>query len=313
MKHTILVLALIAASATPVLADWSPKGPIKMMIAFRAGGGADTQARLLAEDLKARHGWKVVPVNVTGAGGAKMAAALKKEPADGLSIGIAVIETFAYNLQATRRPGYRRSDFRYLATITGTQMGLIAKASRGWKTLADVIEAAKSGKKITAGAMSPKLADGLYVIGKANGVKFSTVMVKGGKGGLNGVFADDLDIAWAAGVQTKGVKSGDLVNLVSAEAGPLRISPDAPPLSTFNVPFTFGSKFVVVAPAKIPEAARKTYARAIAAIVNDPKSKVNRFVSRAFSGPDVVTGAALEKLVDEKYDAAAALLDESSK
>ena len=103
--------------------------------------------------------------------------------------------------------------------------------------------------------MSPKLADAAYVIGKANGVEFTTVMVKGGKGGLNGVVADDLDVAWAAGVQTPGVKAGDLVNLVSAETSPLRISPDAPMLEQYNVPFTFGVQFMVIAPAGLDEAA----------------------------------------------------------
>ena len=31
-----------------------------MMIAFKAGGGADTQARMIAEELEARHGWKII-------------------------------------------------------------------------------------------------------------------------------------------------------------------------------------------------------------------------------------------------------------
>ena len=39
-----LGIAVSAVSATA--ADWTPPGPIKLMIAFAAGGGADTQARL---------------------------------------------------------------------------------------------------------------------------------------------------------------------------------------------------------------------------------------------------------------------------
>ena len=241
-----------------------------------------------------------------------MAAELKDEPADGLSIGIAVTETFAYNVQATRKPGFERDDFKYIATITGTQMGLIAKASRGWKDLGDVIAAAKGGQKITVGAMSPKLADGAYVIAKNNDIDLPVVMVKGGKGGLNGVVADDLDIAWAAGVQTKGVESGDLVNLVSAETGPLRISPDAPLLKEFNVSFTFGVKFIVVAPAGISDEIREAYAKVISDIVNDPESKVNAFITKAFSGPDVLTGAELDTHIEQAYEGAGALLDASA-
>lgn len=291
--------------------DWKPKGPVRMLVAFRAGGGADTLGRLLAEELAARRGWVIVPENLTGKGGATMATALKKEPADGLSIGVAVTGTFDYNIRALRDPGYMRDDFDYLSTLTGSQMAIIAKADRGWRTLADVIAAAKSGEKITFGAMSQKLADGTHVLGRANGVDFATVMLKGGKAGLNGVIADDLDLAWAAGVQTANVLSGDVVNLVSAEETPLRVSPDAPQLAEYGVPFTFGTKFIVVAPAGLPEATKAAYEEAIREILQDPDSSLALFAAKAFSGPEVVQGAALRALIDAGFDAAGALLEAS--
>ena len=40
------------ALATSAMAEWTPPGPIKLMIAFAAGGGADTQARMIAEELE---------------------------------------------------------------------------------------------------------------------------------------------------------------------------------------------------------------------------------------------------------------------
>ena len=50
----IATLGLLVASSSSVLAEWKPSGPIKLMIAFAAGGGADTQARLIAEALEAK-------------------------------------------------------------------------------------------------------------------------------------------------------------------------------------------------------------------------------------------------------------------
>ena len=38
MKSVLTALCLVAASSAAA-ADWTPPGPIKMMIAFRAGGG----------------------------------------------------------------------------------------------------------------------------------------------------------------------------------------------------------------------------------------------------------------------------------
>lgn len=307
-----LALTISALGAQAQAQEWEPTGPIKMMIAFRAGGGADTMGRLLAEELSARRGWEIIPENVTGKGGATMAVALKGEPADGLAIGVTVSEATTYNVQATRNPGYALDDFDYISTISGSQMGIIAKADRGWTNLGDVIAAAQAGEKISFGAMSQKLADAAYVIGKNNGVEFTTVMVKGGKGGLNGVVADDLDVAWAAGVQTAGVKAGDLVNLVSAENGPLNVSPDAPLMAAYSVPFTFGVKFIVVAPSGLPDDVKATYEAAVAEVLNDPESKLSQFVTKAFSGPELIQGDALTAYMQEGYEAAGALLDASS-
>ena len=91
-KTGIVMAALAASITTATAAEWSPSGPIKLMIAFRAGGGVDTQARMIAEDLQARHGWKIIPENLAGKGGAVMARALITEPADGLTIGMTVSE-----------------------------------------------------------------------------------------------------------------------------------------------------------------------------------------------------------------------------
>ena len=311
-KPLALATMLAVTGTASQAADWQPSGPIKMMIAFRAGGGVDTQARLLAEELSARQGWEVIPENVAGKGGVTMANALSEEPADGLTLGMLVTESLTYNLLATRGAKISHEDFTAIATTTGTQLALFAKKSRGWENFGDVVAAVKNGEKITVGSMSPKLADVLYLLGKANDVEFTNVMVKGGKGGLNGVVADDLDIAWGAGPQTKGVKAGELVNLISAESDPLAASPGTPKLADYGVPYEFGTKFLLVAPAGLPDEAREAIATAVAEIVNDPDSKLNEFVSKAFSGPEAITGAELDALMDASAASAGALLDASS-
>ncbi|WP_162798665.1 tripartite tricarboxylate transporter substrate-binding protein [Sulfitobacter sp. SK012] len=309
LKTMVAAVAIAAAGATTAIAEWQPSGPIKLMIAFRAGGGVDTSARLLAEELSARHGWEIIPENVDGRGGAAMAAALKDEPADGQSIGMTAMDSLAYGVLATKNPGFGTDDFTYLSTVTGTQAGLIAKSSRGWKTLADVIAAAKAGEKITAGAMSAKLADALYLIGEANGIELTTVMVKGGQGGLNGVMADDLDIAWAAGPQTKGVQAGDLVNLVSAIGKPLNVSPDAPLLSEYGVEFVFGTMFGVIGPANMDAEAREAIQDAIAEVVNDPSSKLSNYISKAFGGPEAIKGADFDAFMQKASAEAEKLIE----
>ena len=87
--------------ATPAFADshgWSPDGPITMMIAFAAGGGADGQARALAEDIEAATGWEIVPEQVTGNSGLNLVNQINGAPGDGTAIGMIVTETLGYNM-----------------------------------------------------------------------------------------------------------------------------------------------------------------------------------------------------------------------
>ncbi|MGJ7498032.1 Bug family tripartite tricarboxylate transporter substrate binding protein [Variovorax sp. RT4R15] len=63
-----------------------PTKPITMIVGFAAGGGTDTAARLLAQDLAVELGQSVVVDNRAGAGGMIGAAAGAKAPADGYTL-----------------------------------------------------------------------------------------------------------------------------------------------------------------------------------------------------------------------------------
>jgi tripartite-type tricarboxylate transporter receptor subunit TctC len=307
------LLSVAGPGATSQAAEWKPAGPIKLMIGFRAGGGTDTQSRLIAEELEKRRGWKIIPENVAGKGGVVMSRKLMKQPADGLSIGMAVTESYGYNMIASKKTGYKVSDFTFLTTTTGSNMGIYAKVSRGWKTIADVVAAVKGGKKISIGTMSPKLADGAFLLGEALGIKFNIVTgLRGGKGIMNALVADDIDIGWGAGIQTKGVRAGRFVNLASGEIKRLKMSPNAPTMTELGVPFDFGAKFVFVAPAGISADARATLTGAIQEIVRDPSTKASQFINRSYSGPDLISGAALDAFIENGIEASRTLLKVAS-
>jgi len=304
--------AIILIGATSAVADWKPSGPINLMIAFRAGGGADTQSRLIAEELEARHGWKVIPSNVTGGGGAVLARKLKDQPADGLTIGMAVTTTVGYAMMAAKNPGYSAEDFTYLTTTAGFQMGIVALSSRGWKDSGDVVKEAKAGKPIRFGVMSPYLEDVTYLFGRELGVDFRIVMLKGGKGVMNALNAGDIDVGWGAGIQTKAVKAGTMVNLASGNAEPLKISPDAPLITDMGSKYATPGYFMLIAPAGVPDAARNSIAEAIAEIVSDPATKAGAFLDKGFGGAVVLQGAELQAFIDEQAAAAEQILAEAS-
>ncbi len=301
---------MMAVSA--IAADWTPPGPIKLMIAFRAGGGADTQARLIAEALASKLGWKFIPEQVTGKGGLNMAAALKDQPNDGTAIGMGVTETFGYNMAAAPNAGLKPSDFTGLTTTAGFQMGVVSLASKGWNSFDDVVAAAKGGEQLRFGVMSPRLADLAYLLGKAQGIDFNIVSVKGGKAVMDGVNAGDLDLGFMAGIQAKGVAAGDLVNLASALSTPLTQTPDAPTFADLGVEYDSDGYFVFVGPAGMPADARDALASAIAEVAADEASKAGGIIKKAFGGAATITGDELTALLEAGYSSAGQLMEVAS-
>ena len=305
----VCVTLITFVGTSVALAEWSPNGPITMMIAFRAGGGADTQSRLIAEELENRRGWKIIPQQVTGKGGVNLLRKIKDQPNDGSVIGIVVTESLGYNLLAAKNAGMTHKDFTNLTTTAGFQMGLVAKTSMGWDTMHDAIAAAKSGERLRLGAMSPRLADLAFVLGEANGIEFDIVMAKGGKGVMNAINAGDVDLGFVAGIQNKGVKAGELVNLASALSTPLTLTPDAPLLSDLGLTqFNSDGYFLFVGPKDMPADARDAIANAIADIVSDSGTKANQMISQAFGGPVVIKGDELDTLITKGVESSEALM-----
>ena len=312
LKTGAAALGIVAATALGATAeDWKPAGPVKLMIAFAAGGGADTQARLIAEELEATLGWSFIPEQVTGKGGLNLAAAMKSEANDGTVIGMAVSETLGYNMAASNS-GMTPADFTPITTTAGFQMGVVARSDKGWNTMADVVAAAKSGQDIRFGVMSPRLADLAYLLGKAQGVDFNIISVKGGKAVMNGVNAGDMDIGFMAGIQAKGVAAGDLVNLASALKAPLVQTPDAPTFADLGVEFSADGYFMFMGPAGMPDDARAALANAIKGVVENPETKAGGLIKKAFGGASVIMGGDLDSMVASDYASAGDLLKAAS-
>lgn len=306
-----LAAAVIAVSGTASMAqDWVPPGPIKLMIAFAAGGGADTQARMIAAELEAAKGWSVIPEQVTGKGGLNAVNALSSEPGDGTAIAMIVTESLGYNASAAGIDG--PASATPITTTAGTEMAVVALSSKGYKTLGDVIDAAKSGTEIRFGAMSPALADLAYVIGKENGVDFNVITVRGGRAVMDGLNAGDMDIGFGAGIQAKGVAAGDMVELASAKSSALAGTPDAPMLSDYNVSFTNDTMFLIAGPPNMDPTARAAIAAALTDVLNTDGSEAAGFITKGFGGVKMLQGDELTALIQDGYAQAGALLEASA-
>lgn len=313
MKRFVRTCAIfVSLAVVPVAAaaeDWTPPGPITLMIGFAAGGGADTQARLIAAGIEDKTGWTILPQQVTGNSGLNLAKQLSTAPADGTVIGMVVSETLSYNAVREGDPSLQAENFTSLATSAAFQMGLIAMADGRFSTWDKVKSEAEAGTPIRFGVATERQADIAYHFGLETGIPFNLVTVAGGAEIMNGVRAGDFDIGWVAGAQARAVESGEIVNIATAIPTPLAESPDAPSISDLGSKFHLDGYFMFMAPKGIPEEARAALSQAIADVVTDANSEAGALVQRSFGGPAVLTGVELEAYIADGVQASSQLLE----
>jgi len=295
MKRLIPFIAALALFAGPAHAEWAPKGPIKFWIGFGAGGGTDTQARALAEELQALKGWRIIPENKAGGGGAVMAAQLKNEPADGQTVGLAINTTFDF--ATIGNDNISIDDFTYITMTAGSQMAVLARADSGWKTLEDMVAAAKGGTKIVWANWGNQVQAGAELVARHYGISVNHLRGKGGKSAINALVAQDANVGWGGGVQGPLVAAGELVILASAEEKPLVQAPNQKTLIDRGIIKTgLGFQFLLAGPKGMAPEVRDSIAAAIHQVLSNPESKTAKFITKQYPpGPLMLSGDALTK------------------
>jgi tripartite-type tricarboxylate transporter receptor subunit TctC len=307
MKYIIPILLVLALFVSPAQAEWEPKGPIKLWIGFGAGGGTDTQARSLAGELEKSRGWRIIPENKAGGGGAVMAAALKNVTPDGQTIGLAINTTFDF--ATLKNENLSLDDFTYITTTAGSQMAILVRADSGWKTLEDMVAAAKSGEKIVWANWGAQVQAGAEIVARHFGIKVNHLRGKGGKSGMNALVARDANVAWGGGVQRGLVAAGELIILASAEDKPLVQAPNGKTLRDYGIDYNLGFQFVLVGPKGMSNDARDTIARAIAEVLSKPDSKTRQFISKQYPPePVLIAGDELTRQIKSTFEANKRLL-----
>ena len=286
-----LTLALVAA---PAFADWKPEGTVTMMTMFPPGGGGDVLSRAVAKHFEDTLGWNVVVDNKPGGGGAAMAKVLKDAPADGMTIGFAVSETYSFAPVMNPNVGYAPEDFTYIGGVANTQIGWVAPADAPYNTLEELVEAAKGGAEIEVGVFSPRSNAAVRAIGKQFGVEFTPIPIKSGAEGVNNVLNGHLTTTLAAGPQAPHVRSGDLKVLASLEAERLVVGEEAMTVEESGAGVaTFRVKWILAAPAGLPQDVQDAWAAAVESSLEN--AELRKFITEKMSLKMVFTDSATLK------------------
>ena len=103
-KFSLALLTIFALSAHA--ADWPGTKPIKLVVPFPAGGGADIIARTIAPELSKNIGQKIIIENRTGAGGSLGTELALREKADGQTLIYVTNGTLCTNPALYPKVGY---------------------------------------------------------------------------------------------------------------------------------------------------------------------------------------------------------------
>ncbi|MEJ8847176.1 tripartite tricarboxylate transporter substrate binding protein [Variovorax rhizosphaerae] len=262
LLRAMALAALATAAPLAAIAQAFPAKPIKLIIAFPAGGPTDITMRQLAENASKILGQPVIIDNKPGAGGTLPAQALQTTAPDGYTI--AQIPLGVFRLGYTTKINWDPiKDISYVINVTGYAFGIVVPTDSPFKTWADFVAYAKANPgKLTYGSTgtltSPHLTT--EIIAQKAGIELQHVPYKG---------SADLSLAVLSGQLMAAADSTGFAPQV--EAGKLRVLntwgekrlakfPDAPTLKELGYDVVQNSPFGIGAPkGTSPEVVKKLH------------------------------------------------------
>ena len=146
VTRLLFTLLLTAAATMPTLAQAQtyPSRPVKMVVAFAAGGPTDLLARIVATGMSKALGQQVIVENRAGGGGMIGTKEVAKAPADGHTLLFAGDAALTVQPQLSSSAGYdARKDFTPLRLVASQSNVLVVNASRGIPDVKTLLERAR--------------------------------------------------------------------------------------------------------------------------------------------------------------------------
>ena len=218
MNRRALLAALPAATLLPVAAGaqgaW-PDAPIRANVPFAPGSATDTVARVVADGMRPTLGQPVVVENRAGANGLIGAEAVARATPDGNTVLIGTNSTnAAANALFRRVPFDMENGFIPVSTIATVPLLVAVKADSPYRTLADLIAAAKARPEgITFASASSSQRVATESLAAMAGIKMLHVPYRSSPLAVQDVLSGRVDLFIA----------DQAVILPQAQAGALRI------------------------------------------------------------------------------------------
>ncbi|MBV7486568.1 tripartite tricarboxylate transporter substrate binding protein [Bordetella sp. BOR01] len=264
--------ALAAMAARPSFAQPYPSRPLTMWVPYAVGGNGDLTARLFADALGKALGQTVIVGNKPGAGGAIGAMHVIGSAPDGYTLLFSAPSVFSVTPHLVK-VSYGTGSIQPVCLVSKTPLVLVVKKGSRFKSLADVVQAAKAQPgAISMGYSGLGTPNHLAMLDlEAVGqVRFNGIAYKGSSPMLQDMLAGQIEVA-ADQVSTSKpyIESGTLIPL--AVFGPLQAAlPGIPSVSSLGPePFDVTTYLGVSGPDKMPGNVMQTLQQAASAAIEN--------------------------------------------
>jgi tripartite-type tricarboxylate transporter receptor subunit TctC len=293
LSSLLVALAVVLPGAVRA-ADY-PSQTVRIVVPFAPGGGTDTAARAIAEQLTASLGKPVVVENRPGGNSVIASRLVATAPADGHTL-LLTTDIHAINAAyAAQLPYDSLKDFSFVAQLTTSPLMLVAHPPAGLHSVQELVRRARAEPgKLTFASLGPSSPHylGFEWFKRLAGVDIVDVPYKGGGQALGDTIGGQVHLSLiVAGNGVRQARAGKLTAVAVTSPQRAPVAPDVPTIAESGYPeFAIVNWYAILAPAgTAPE------------IV----TRLNRDIGRALREPAVterLTAAGLDPITGSPAD-----------
>ena len=271
-----LAPALVTRPSPARAGKW-PDGAIKFIVGYAPGGTSDVTARVLGEAVSSRLGEQVLDENKPGALGRIAIDMVARAKPDGQTFLVAPAESFYQQALELKTPVKAADPLVPVTILTTQSLVLAANPARGWKTVADVIAAAKaepdglSYATPSSGVGSNTIA--AEAILRRGGAKVVNVPYKGGGQAVQDLLANVVPLGLLGSAPVVPyIESGKLTLLAVTSKDRDPLLPNVPGMAELGyADVDISQWFALFAPPKTPKEIVDRMSATLREALADPK------------------------------------------
>lgn len=308
LRRSVIWLAAVALAGGIGLASHAetyPSKPVRLIIPFPPGGGTDILGRLIAQKLTEAHQWQIVPDNKAGAGGTVGISEAAKARPDGYEMVMGQKDNLAVGPWIYKGlPWNPEKDFTPVAHVAWAPVIIATGASSKYKTLADVVAAAKAAPdSVTYG--SPGNGTTIHLtadqFSRAAGIQMRHVPYKGSNPALMDAIAGNIDLLVTSVPSALGqIKAGKLRPLAVTSAKRSSSLPDVPTVAESGFAgFDASTWYGLLMPAGTPPAHVAAMNAAVNKLLASPE--VQKAIHLQGAEPQAMSAEAFGQMLQRDY------------